>query len=206
MHRYLLVVSLVLILPFAAEAKGEWQKAGNNDCLLWNADPQPGERVTWTGKCLDGKAEGQGVGTWSFRKGRKRFVVRYHGEMHAGNLHGQGTLFGENGYRAEGEWKNGKFHGTGTMYESNGTRYEGQWRDGKQQGKGSFTAPNGDRYEGRWLNGKKHGRGAYYFVAGDRYTGPFQNDKLHGIGVCFDKNEGNRGCEWRHGEFVRWID
>ena len=30
-------------------------------CSVWNADPVPGESVSWDGQCLDGKASGDGT-------------------------------------------------------------------------------------------------------------------------------------------------
>lgn len=207
MRQIILALGLVITFPFVAAAEGRWQKTANDGCLVWNANPQQNERVTWRGPCVDGKAEGKGLAVWSFTKGRMRVIVRYDGEMRQGTLHGRGTLYGPNGDRAEGEWRRGQFHGKGSYAAANGSRYVGGWRYGKKHGHGTFVASNGDRYEGAWRADTKQGRGIYYFANGNRYEGPFVNGKVQGIGKCFSK-EKNRwaACEMRNNVFVRWLE
>ena len=45
-----------------ALAKDEvWVPVENKaNCAVWDSPPDPGETVTWTGECADGKAEGKG--------------------------------------------------------------------------------------------------------------------------------------------------
>ncbi len=207
MRRFYLGLGLAVVLQLAASAEGRWQKTAYGGCLVWNAVPQVGETATWMGSCVNGKAEGKGVGAWSYENGGKRVVVRYDGEMREGYLHGRGTLYGPNGDRADGEWRRGKFHGKGSYRTSNGGRYVGSWRHGLKHGRGIYVSPNGDRYEGWWRADKKHGRGTYYFANGDRFQGQFASGKRQGIGKCFAKDT-NRwvGCEMRDDQFVRWLE
>ena len=48
-----------------AEEQGRWQVLENNPSgVVWNANPQSNETVTWSGACVDGKARGRGAQVW----------------------------------------------------------------------------------------------------------------------------------------------
>jgi hypothetical protein len=60
--------------PPPAESRAEpgrpgWKVDARNGCWVWNADPQPGETVTWSGRCPRGPAQGQGRGEWRWTEG-----------------------------------------------------------------------------------------------------------------------------------------
>ena len=108
-----------------------WIIAENQPCQLHNSNPEPGETITWSGDCVDGKASGEGQVVW------------------------RGS-YGESVY--EGGYRNGKNHGYGTDTSASGARYEGEWRDGKRHGRGTVTSASGHRYEGEWRDGKPQSR------------------------------------------------
>ena len=82
-----------------------WIIAENQLCQLWNPYPEPGETVTWSGACLDGKASGEGREVWRSSKGESVFE----GSVEAGKNHGHGTYTSASGSRYEGEWRAGCF-------------------------------------------------------------------------------------------------
>lgn len=44
-----------------ALAEGRWRQIENKAiCAVWHGNPQPNEKMTWTGGCANGKAEGRG--------------------------------------------------------------------------------------------------------------------------------------------------
>lgn len=57
------------------------------ECLVWNPVPQPNEKVTWTGQCNNGYADGKGTLKYISEK----IVQSYVGQMKEGKKHGQGT-------------------------------------------------------------------------------------------------------------------
>ena len=141
MARVLGVLAVALVAwaltATAAIVEGRWQQLENNpSCVVWNAYPNPSETVTWSGACVDGKAQGRGAQVWRYLEDGEWKEDKYTGEM-----------------------KDGKQHGRGVLVEANGDRYEGDWRDGKPHGRGDMVWANGDRYEGEYRNGKPHGRG-----------------------------------------------
>ena len=158
---------------------GVWTVVANSPCKIWNGNPVPGESVTWSGTCVDGKASGKGRVVWTSGEGEGT----YQGQYLAGRQHGRGTETWPNGDRYEGEYKNNKRHGRGTYIWNDGSRYEGQFRNGKRHGRGTETSPNGDRYEGQFQNGKEHGQGIFTGYTGNRYEGQFRNGKAHGQGI-----------------------
>ena len=118
------------------EGEGCWMELANQPgCWRWNSHPQPGETVTWSGGCTDGKASGKGEEVWRFRKD---------GEWKTSG--GEGELRG--GKTREGHWIN--------RY-SDGDVWEGPYVDGKPHGlwvRGGFYGrdwnclENGQRVEG----------------------------------------------------------
>ncbi len=50
-----------------ADHEGRWQQLENNpSCSVWNISPGPKQTVTWSGTCMNGKAQGRGVQVWRF--------------------------------------------------------------------------------------------------------------------------------------------
>ena len=136
-----------------------WSITENQPCQVHNPYPEPGETVTWSGACVDGKASGEGQVVWRGSYGE--FV--YEGGYRDGKMHGHGTYARANGGRYEGEWRDSKANGHGTYTWASGNRYEGEWRDSKPNGRGTLTWTNDD-YEGEWRDGcfgEKDGRWAF---------------------------------------------
>ena len=66
---------------------GAWTVVANSPCKIWNDNPDPGESVTWSGACVDGKASGKGRVVWKTGKGEETFEGQYlvgkqHGPRH----------------------------------------------------------------------------------------------------------------------------
>ena len=78
-----------------------WIVAENQPCQLRNLYPEPGEIVTWTGPCVDGKASGEGRYVWRTSEG----VAKYEGSMRDGNSHGHGTYTYPDGSAKICEWR-----------------------------------------------------------------------------------------------------
>ena len=195
-----------------------WLAAHNKPCKMWNPGPKPGNTLTWSGDCVDGKASGWGRQVWLSRIGE----IVYEGEFHDGKEHGRGIKTYADESRYEGEWRNGKKHGHGTntwasggryegdfvdgkrnghgvLKKANGDRYEGEWRYGKHHGQGTITWRSGNRYEGEWRDGKQTGRGVYTWSDGGRYDGEWRANKRHGRGVMKYAGAGRYEGEWRDG-------
>lgn len=175
---------LILVLSLACSqillAEGRWSKT-TQGCDVWNEEPQPNEISTWSGSCVDGRANGYGVLTWEFDKNGEFLTEHYDGEM-----------------------RDGRSHGRGIYTFADGGRYDGEWMDGEVHGQGIFTHPNGAGYEGGFSEGKFHGFGIRTREDGTRFEGQFVAGKEHGIGQCRDKSGDWRICEYHYGVFVGW--
>lgn len=79
-----------------------WIVAENQPCQLRNPYPEPGETVTWTGPCVDGRASGEGRWVWRHSEG----VYTYEGGMRDGAAHGRGTFTGADGHSITCQWRN----------------------------------------------------------------------------------------------------
>jgi hypothetical protein len=126
--RIALVLSLLIPLAgLAADDDVSWI-ADKNGCKVANPFPQPGETITWDGKCKNGVADGEGLLQW--------------------------YINGKLADRYEGTLKEGWAEGKGTLTRAEGGRYAGTWKHSLQDGDGRYDAPDGSWYEGQWKEGQ----------------------------------------------------
>jgi hypothetical protein len=148
----------VLIVALPAHAGG-WVFDAKSGCQIWNPNPQLEESVSWSGSCVQGRAEGKGVVQW---------------------LKGSVTYETD-----EGEWRSGRQAGNGTQSWTSG-RYEGELAEGEPNGHGVLTIQK-LRYEGDFRNGKPNGVGTLTVgnetVHGDWKDGCLQGSRKASIGV-----------------------
>jgi len=134
-----------------ASAERRWQKTENQpECEVWNASLSPEESVTWSGLCVNGRAEAAGELVWRYLADGVLAESVYAGSMKGGKTDGQGGFTFASGSRYEGEWRDGDKNGHGVYVWASGNRYEGAWRDGEINGIGVKTWASGARYEGEW--------------------------------------------------------
>lgn len=135
----------------AQQTNGEWIEDRVTGCKVWNSNPEPNERISWSGACVGGVAQGLGVVQW-FKDGKPNGQTE--GDYRAGKIEGRGVSVSANGNRYEGDWRDGKRHGRGILTGANGDRYDGEWRDGKPNGFGTLTrAARNEIFTGTWSNG-----------------------------------------------------
>lgn len=125
--------------------------ADKNGCQVYNPMPQQDETITWSGKCRDGFAHGNGVLDWFISD---RLEERYEGELNMGWADGEGTYVSRRGVRYKGGWKNSLQDGKGIIQNPDGSVYEGEWKAGKPHGWGTYRSPDGETVEGEWVDGE----------------------------------------------------
>lgn len=140
----ILLIITILIVSGKTWAGYHFMK-DNNGCLLWVNQSM---KAQWSGKCLNGKANGRGTIIYSLSK----YKYKYFGNVKNGVRNGNGTMTDPSGTRYSGQWRNGKRHGKGTYIDSTGWRYSGQWRNDKRHGFGTKVYSDGSRYSGQWKN------------------------------------------------------
>ncbi len=188
---------------------GSWISAANG-CKAPNPNPQPNETIEWSGNCVNGIIEGNGVlkrlinGTvttsnecsfvqgYCSGKGIRSWPdgSKYVGDFVSDERTGKGILTLPNGSKYEGDFLKGEWKGRGVFISVDGDRNEGEWKNYKQNGYGVYVYADGRRYAGEFKNGVKT-RGVMTFVNGSRYDGEFSNDKMNGRGV-FKSVSGDR--------------
>ena len=119
--------------PGKEKGEGCWMELGNQPgCWKWNPNPQPGETVTWTGGCTDGKASGKGKLVWRFRKDGEWKTSGGEGELRGGNrLHGHWVERSTNGRVWEGPYVDNKSHGLWVRRGSGGRDWN-CWKNGER--------------------------------------------------------------------------
>ena len=134
----------------------------------WVADPASGAKIgwvgssaalssaSWTGPVVDGKAEGKGILTVSFRLENGREVKgRGEVEMIAGLLDGRASLKWSHGASFDGDYKAGLEEGNATYKSPDGREYVGSFKNGRRNGYGVEKDASGKvLYEGEWKDGK----------------------------------------------------
>ena len=111
-----------------SSAQGNWVQAMHTGCKY-----QTNEPFTWSGKCVDGFAHGEGTIQWYDEDGHQRHS-KYIGNVTCGKNDGYGEYYAADGSSYKGEWSNDLIHGSGVYVNANGERYEGQFAYGEPVG------------------------------------------------------------------------
>lgn len=168
---------LLACLPMAADAAtAHWASDPASGCALYDANLRPGDTVSWSGACRDGRAEGPGTATF-FKDGAafEHFTGSFAGGVAAD---GAVTVNWGDGWSYDGEMANGRFDGEGILVSASHDRFEGLWNGGKLDGMGSVIHDNGERYDGGWKNDLPNGHGILTRADGSKVEGQFQDGKF----------------------------
>ena len=174
-----ILAALLLCLPQIAGAASDdtshWVTDRDSGCTLFDASLRPGDQVSWSGSCDNGRAEGQGTASFSNNGAEfESFTGSFHdgvaadgdvkvswgqgwsydGAMVAGHFEGHGVLVNDKKDRFEGDWKDGKLNGDGSVVHADGSRYEGDWGNDLPNGEGIITRADGSKLEGFFQDGK----------------------------------------------------
>jgi len=149
-NKIVLLLMMLTATPLCAQSSStEWSIDPRTGCRIWNDKPNPGESVHWSGACINGVAQGDGVATWLVDG--TPFAV-YIGEFVQGKPEGRGTLAYANGTKYVGDFKAGVPNGLGTSTSPDGRKYVGEVRNGKRHGQGTLTRADGSVFHtGMWL-------------------------------------------------------
>jgi hypothetical protein len=170
MKYILFALSLTCVAPtFAADPE---ETIGARDCKVINPHPVFWERISWTGPCKDGYADGPGTLEW-FVAGT--LSSHFEGTLKRGRRHGNGYRRDADGHQYEGAYVDGKLNGLAVEQTLDLTRYEGQWKDGRKEGKGKIIYATGGSYEGEWKADTFHGAGKATYTSGKVIEGQFVN-------------------------------
>lgn len=151
-HRKTALLLFAICLGSGAHAA----TAGDENCRVVIPGMDDDDSLKWTGPCVDGYADGNGV-LQLFT--RKKDVGSFEGRMARG--------LPVDGYQ--------KLPG--------GAQYEGHFDQGLRDGPGTFVNAAGDTYTGMWKAGLKHGKGTMRYVMGGEFSGEWADDKPVGIGA-----------------------
>jgi hypothetical protein len=116
----LILAALMALAPCAARAAeiSEHWIPDQNGCLAANPAPAPNERVEWSGDCVGGYIEGEGILTWYEGE---RLIARDSGNFSRGALSGSGRIESAEGWSYEGA-----FPGNGIMRLPDGSEVPAQ--------------------------------------------------------------------------------
>jgi uncharacterized caspase-like protein len=99
---------------------------GRSDCQIFTNNALE-KRISWSGQCDSGYAEGKGIAKHFVRDSLEQIVE---GTYSSGKLSGFARVTISKGGKYVGEFRNGKFHGQGIFVEPNGKTTEGIWDQG----------------------------------------------------------------------------
>lgn len=190
------VLFSALAVISGAACAGDWTADPTTGCTAWNPNPQPGETITWSGACVDGKASGEGTLAY-VQNGAAVQTINCSSFVEGKCSSGRQKITMADGTTNEGEVSNGSWQGKLVVVRPNGDRYEWQFVDGKRDKKGVYASADGHRYEGDFDGIKRSGKGVYVWPDGERYEGDFVDNKRTGKGTLTASN-GNR----YEGDFV----
>ena len=210
----LLFVALTDALGAAADSY-----IGEPNCQVYNPVPQERERVTWTGGCKDGYADGEGILQW-YQDDRPG--SRFEGRLKRGLRDGPGTQFfipsktpadAPNVLRKRMEcvavkeivlratFVQGQPVGDVEWISGCGSLYRGEWRDARPNGLGTIHYFDDVDYEGNFVDGQRDGKGTARYSNGDRYEGLWRKGNFDGVGVLRYANGSSYEGNFRNGLF-----
>ena len=124
-----------------------------NGCKAANLHRQRGKSFTWSGACVAGYAEGEGVLTW-FPPDQP--TSTYTGHMKPGHLNSVGVLQESAGNRYEGDFANDGRDGHGVYRYAGGSYFEGEFVTEEGSGLGTLHFPDGTQIETMFMRGVVH--------------------------------------------------
>jgi hypothetical protein len=127
--RMLLAIAAVLTSGIGAAQADDarWTRDPRTGCQMWDANPVPGETISWDGTCVNGFGEGHGTLTW---------------------YTGSDVLETD-----KADFIHGKLNGHGTLAFADGEYFDGRFRDHKPNGQGTLRTSDGEIFSGRWVEG-----------------------------------------------------
>ena len=143
-----------------------WQETANQPgCHIWNSEPAAEKTVTWSGRCVDGKASGKGEIVWRFRKDGQWKTTGGEGEIREGRFyHGHWVMRFHDGAVSEGPYVEDRRHGHWIWRLPDGT-IEGPYVDGEFHG---LWVAQGSEERLCWQNGEDRDEAACGLRAVDR--------------------------------------
>lgn len=141
------MLAAAMMLVAASAQAGAWLTDARSLCQIWDPSAQVDEAVTWSGPCINGRAEGSGTAQW--RKGGT-VIETDKGEWHDGRQTGNGVQTWSTG-RYEGALAGGEPNGQGVLTLQK-LRYQGEFQDGRPNGAGSLSE-GGETVQGTWKDG-----------------------------------------------------
>lgn len=166
--------------------------------IIWFSQANTAVAGSWSGKAVDGKAQGPGMLKLKVRtEDGKELQLQAKGVMFDGRLHGEASLKWSNGISFEVPFRNGRKQGKGIARWPDGALFVGEWKNDFLEGDGAYYAADGSWYQGEWSASKKHGKGMMRFPNGAVYIGDWKNDLMEGQGTFFYADGSRYEGEWK---------
>jgi TonB family protein len=170
-----ILMILAVLGVSAAPAFAAGKLIGPSDCRAMSFDMDKPGKVTWSGACKDGFADGPGELVWSIGNG---IPGKFKGTLNRGQAEGPGYLEDSNGDQYDGNFQAGLYEGAGIKLKLDGDEYNGEWKAGEAHGQGMRVYATGGRYDGQWVAGERHGKGKATLRDGTVVEGEFRNGLL----------------------------
>jgi hypothetical protein len=196
--RHAVSLSLLLLSGANSMAQNGPTYLGASDCRIADPTPKLEKKVSWSGACKDGYADGAGVLLWIVKD---QPGDRYEGTLVKGMPEGDGVYFYINHSSFKGAFKNGRRQGEGVVTYANGSKLVAVYDQGKIVGDVDVNFTTGDRYHGQWFNGI-NGKGRMAYVLGGSYEGQWRAGRATGQGAIVYPGGGRREGEFRDGVLV----
>ena len=188
-----------------------WMTVANlPGCYAWNAGLRPGETVSWSGQCIDGRLFGKGELTRKYPGSDSQWVTSIEtGEMVGGREYGRWMRRTSDGSSTEGVYVDGRKHGAWVEVRTErqaqthtSTSTEGAYVDGKKHGAWVEVRTEQQAQthtsKGTYANGLKHGPWTHDDSRASE-TGSYVNDAKHGTWITRWPGGSRHDQEYRRG-------
>lgn len=174
-----------------------WKEIDNHPkCYVWDDHFYSDQTVTWSGKCLGSKANGEGTLIWA--RGDEEHTET--GGLERGNKRGRWVVRGDGG-TSEGPFVDGKRNGQWVLRSSYGEVSEGVFVDGIKHGNWKYHDKDGRQSEGIYVNGRKHGPWVFRDWSGaishESYKDGNKDGEFHGEYELCSRSDGSTSVSFR---------
>jgi len=196
--RHILSFALLFLVSVDVMAQSDAAYLGANDCRVADPTPKLEKKVSWSGACKDGYADGTGILQWIVKD---ESGDRYEGPLVKGKPEGAGTYFYVNHSNFKGTFLGGRRQGESVLTYLNGAKLVATYDQDKLVGEVDFNFANGDRYHGEWHNGI-NGKGVMVYDLGGSYDGQWLMARPNGRGAIIYPGGARREGEFRDGVII----
>lgn len=182
------------------QGNGCWTTPSNQPaCYIWTTDYQHGRKISWSGKCSDGFAQGAGILT-SRDANRPGEVLVYKRKRNPGEKIGAKSIsLDTDSWVSYGTFVNGRKDGNWHETRGLGLAKFGPYKEGYRTGQWVEVDAGQSSSEGSYMGGRRHGQWVHVYQNGETWIGSYLDGLKHGEWNVLERGRVSKRLTFLHG-------